>query len=294
MFVTNENAPENDNYDLHPMLNEFVSALWLKNPSLSFEKYGKKNLGISDKESIIRCRVILGYEKLGFVAIKSIYTNQGYQMVWEVQSPNVIKSRGDSNTTRSKVLKNITQSALKVFVPTDINALAHKIIDICSEQIFEMLSNARRPYHELIDSCQTIAYDYALDVFTNKETATFPDKLRTTFESAKFKELSNNHRIVNSIYNSFKNHKSGVVIRIEEDETLNVADLQTHAMMLSVKSTYDLPKNYQEKFAILKIMDRSQPIEGVGVKVVGRSHNRVAGDPHEYYYLVGGDTPIIE
>ena len=52
-------------------------------------------------------------------------------------------------------------------------------------------------------------------------------------------------------------------------------------VLMETTNTYDLLPNYQEKFAILKIMEYKQPIEHVGVKF---------NDLPDLYFLVGGET----
>jgi hypothetical protein len=73
----------------------------------------------------------------------------------------------------------------------------------------------------------------------------------------------------------------GICIRIEKDGTLTVVDMNDMNVRMETTSTYDLPANYQEKFAILKIMDYKQPIEHVGVKFE---------ESPDLYFLVGGET----
>jgi hypothetical protein len=95
------------------------------------------------------------------------------------------------------------------------------------------------------------------------------------------------YRIANSLLDKFTKHKDGVAIRIEIDGTINVVDIATTSMLYEVKSTYDLPDNYQEKITIAKILEHRQPVEHIGVRFEDSSRD----NPDKvYFYLVGGDT----
>jgi hypothetical protein len=89
-----------------------------------------------------------------------------------------------------------------------------------------------------------------------------------------------NLRIAKAVQHSFASNY-GVCIRTEKDGTITVVDMNDMNVRMETTSTYDLPTNYQEKFAILKIMDYKQPIEHVGVKFE---------ESPDLYFLVGGET----
>jgi hypothetical protein len=89
-----------------------------------------------------------------------------------------------------------------------------------------------------------------------------------------------NLRIAKAVQHSFASNY-GVCIRTEKDGTITVVDMNDMNVRMETTSTYDLPTNYQEKFAILKIMEYKQPIEHVGVKFE---------ESPDLYFLIGGET----
>jgi hypothetical protein len=73
---------------------------------------------------------------------------------------------------------------------------------------------------------------------------------------------------------------NGIVIKLVHDGVMVVVDLTDKTTVKQLTSTYDLPSEYQEKLAILKIMENNQPIAGVGVKV--------EYDSAPYFFLPAG------
>lgn len=274
-------------FELHPQLKELLDALWLKNPAFVFEE--EKNHRMDNK--IHKCNVLLGYEKLGYVKVDNVYTRNGYVMMWHIGSPHIRKSRGDANVSKSKNLRAALQIALKNFTATDKNLQAVYILKAAYNGINMVTQNAVRPFHRHTEQYGRTAFKFCLNYFTGNEK-TLPKQLTDVFESESFKDIIDNQRIAKSVWDEFSKAKSGVVIKVERDDTINVADVSSETMMLSVKSTYDLPKNYQEKFAILKVMEHDQPVMGIGIKVQSETRGPIS-ETITYYYLVGGDTPII-
>jgi hypothetical protein len=80
----------------------------------------------------------------------------------------------------------------------------------------------------------------------------------------------------------------GAVVRLEYDGSLSFLELsRTKTQVKNLASTYDLPVNYQEKLAILKIMETRSTYtkhRGVGLKC---SYENIKTS---VFFLVGGDT----
>lgn len=286
-------ASKHGNYEkleLHPQLEELLKAMWLKCPAFIFEKAGCDGL-----EKVTKCYVIFGYEKLGCVEVANTYTRNGYVMMWRIYSSRIRNSRGDRHVKKSKNLKSALNVALDVFQPTDKKELALKILKVASAHVNSVMNNACRPFERLMESHSFISFNYCLDYWTNNkdERPSLPKALTDLFESKAFKDMADNRRIATSVFNEMSKFKTGVVIRVERDDTINVVDVESQTL-LSLKSTYDLPKNYQEKFTILKVMEHNQPIVGIGIKVSDDLElNNPLREFFTYYYLVGGETPVV-
>ena len=81
--------------------------------------------------------------------------------------------------------------------------------------------------------------------------------------------------------NESNKRMEGVAIKLMPDNTFIAVDIQTREIITTSQNPYDLPEQYQTKFAVLKMMEKDQPIANVGVKA---EHDGVM-----YFYLTGGD-----
>jgi hypothetical protein len=151
--------------------------------------------------------------------------------------------------------------------------IAAKIVTEIGGDIQNMVNNAGsqasvfvRGHHETILSYLTGA---------SPMSAELTEAMKTDGQ-AKY----DNYRIAKAVQHSFTSNY-GVCIRTEKDGTITVVDMNDLNVRMETTSTYDLPANYQEKFAILKIMEYKQPIEHVGVKFE---------ESPDLYFLVGGET----
>jgi hypothetical protein len=153
------------------------------------------------------------------------------------------------------------------------SVIAAKIVTEIGGDIQNMVNNAGsqasvfvRGHHETILSYLTGA---------SPMSAELTEAMKTDGQ-AKY----DNYRIAKAVQHSFTSNY-GVCIRTEKDGTITVVDMNDLNVRMETTSTYDLPANYQEKFAILKIMEYKQPIEHVGVKFE---------ESPDLYFLVGGET----
>jgi hypothetical protein len=75
----------------------------------------------------------------------------------------------------------------------------------------------------------------------------------------------------------------GMVLKASYGDAYLAVDLKSPDVVFVVKSSYELPTNYQEKLAILKLMERDTAINNVGIKYEGGEHGYC-------FFLTGGDT----
>lgn len=75
----------------------------------------------------------------------------------------------------------------------------------------------------------------------------------------------------------------GMALKPTYGDAYLAVDLKSPDVVSVVKSSYELPANYQEKLAILKIMERDTAIRNVGIKYEGSEHGYC-------FFLTGGDT----
>jgi hypothetical protein len=140
-------------------------------------------------------------------------------------------------------------------------------------------------YHDASKHLHHVAFTYALSV-ADGEPVPLDPKFLQEVQSDKFKTSRDNYRITKSVQDALEKF-TGSIVYVDRKNRLTLVDLETKTLS-KVESTYDLPKNYQEKYAMLKIMELDQPIEGVGIKI----KTNVDDMTYEFYYLKAGDTVV--
>lgn len=272
-----------------PALDELVQALFLKMPELTFEADKTRLTGLSMDEVISGVSIYVGNQKVGRVSAEKKYVHsQGISIeTYAITSPKIHKSRGSNRSTRyAKDVKSIINIAKVVLVPDSKDVIAENMIYAFKNQFSSIIYTGSRDYRGYAERLGGEAFTYVLELLAGR-TPPIPQKIVSEVQSEKFKVAHDTCRIIQSLNDAW-NTNSGVIVRVERDGTISVADVLSNSMTMEVKSTYDLPKNYQEKFTILKIMDKNTPIEHVGIKV----ETEVQNQPCTLYYLVGGETVV--
>ena len=218
------------------------------------------------------------YERVGTITIEHHHVEgvkfDSYTIKSDrIQTKRKAKGSSSKNIKQTKHFKNAVKIAMDVFKRTEPSAIAAKIVTEIGGDIQNMVNNAGsqasvfvRGHHETILSYLTGA---------SPMSAELTEAMKTDGQ-AKY----DNYRIAKAVQHSFTSNY-GVCIRTEKDGTITVVDMNDMNVRMETTSTYDLPTNYQEKFAILKIMEYKQPIEHVGVKFE---------ESPDLYFLIGGET----
>lgn len=278
------------NYPVVKELDEAVNAIFLKMPELTFEASKTRPYGPDQTDHVYLVKVYAGNQRLGTLAWDRKYVpSQGsYISTYAIKSPRIHKSRGTDRTTKyTKELKSVINIAKQAFVPDSKNSMARYMIDALSSQFRSVMYVGSRDYRNYAERHGREAFNYLVDLIQGV-SPTMPPAIMAEVRSEKFKIAHDNCRIIESLEHQLHTVRSGVVIKIERDDTISVANVHSGEMEMEVKSTYDLPKSYQEKFTMLKIMDKSTPIEHVGIKV----ESEINSEPCLLYYLVGGETVV--
>ena len=190
-----------------------------------------------------------------------------------IQAKRRAKGSPSKNIKQTKHFKNAIKICMDSFKRTEPNVIASKIVEDLRGLINSMVNNSASQSRGFLNTHHADVLAYM--------TGASPMSVALT-EAMKIDGQSkyDNYRIAKAVQHSFGSNY-GVCIRTEKDGTITVVDMNDMNVRMETTSTYDLPANYQEKFAILKIMEYNQPIEHVGVKF--------ENDP-DLYFLVGGET----
>lgn len=190
-----------------------------------------------------------------------------------IQTKRKAKGSASKNIKQTKHFKSAVKIAMDVFKRTEPNVIAAKIVTEIGGDIQSMVNTAGSQARGFVGGHHEAILSYLTGATPISPELTEAIKVEG---QAKY----DNYRIAKAVQHSFTSNY-GVCIRTEKDGTITVVDMNDMNVRMETTSTYDLPANFQEKFAILKIMEYKQPIEHVGVKFE---------ESPDLYFLVGGET----
>lgn len=277
-----------ENMPLKAELAEFLTLLFAVSPSLEFVASGSRRIDHDQDgmvEGICGVEVFDGEQKLGSIGFVRQYTKNGYEDVYRIFSKKIIKSRGDRNTKKTKNLKSALKLAKEFFVKDNPNQLFDKIYINFKRGYSNLSHQTTDNYKHVCSSLYGKSFAYVLSVIDGEPQTIDPEILQVV-NSDNFKQQRDNYRIAHAVGKALESG-TGAIVYVDRESKLTLVDLDTK-VFTKIESTYDLPKNYQEKYAMLKIMELNQPIEGVGVKM------KVEIDEQklECYYLKSGETIV--
>jgi hypothetical protein len=256
-----------------PSLENLMRELHHRMPRIS---YVVQNISQSEIQGVA---VYHDYERVGMINIDHHAVENAKFDSYSIQSARIQTKRRASgsnskNIKQTKHFKNAVKIAMDVFKRTEPNVIAAKIISEIGGDIQSMVNNAGAQARGFVGN-------HHADVLAYMTGAT-PTMSPELTEAMKVDGQAryDNFRIAMAVQHSFVSNY-GVCIRTEKDGTITMVDMNDMNVRMETTSTYDLPTNFQEKFAILKIMDYKQPIEHVGVKFE---------ESPDLYFLVGGET----
>lgn len=272
--------------EVFPELDVLLDQMFAAMPNLEYVSCGSRPTGLDTKRKVCQVEVYDGEQKLGTVGYMRVYTSKGNVPMYEFYSRSRIqKSRGDKHKKRTKNLKAALTLAKQVFVKSSVQAFTTKIYEAIRSRYGSLIWQVENNYNSMCSSHSGLAFAYVVEMIDGSNAAMDPQLLQL-IQSDRFKEARNNYRIAKTVKQSLEKC-TGVIVYVDRKNKLTMADLEKVSLH-KIESTYDLPKNYQEKYTMLKIMEFNQPIEGVGVKL----SIEVEDQKYECYYLKPGDTII--
>jgi hypothetical protein len=271
-------------------LEDLISNYYVLHPQVKFvaDKDGWKY----ESDFIGTLSVYQDSQYLGRVRLKrEEYRGLGVMDVYHISSDNINKRRGNN---RSTITTKDAHKAIKVmeevFLVPVTGAFKSKMIAEAKSQIGNMVSNARYKVLREIDRNKTsteIAM-FLLDCYEGSQPK-IEGAVAGLFSTSEKVQNFYDLRIACSINNEVD--KGGAVVVNFSDGTMWYAQISADdPEIVKLNSTYDMPQNFQEKLALIKLCEPSQPVENVGVMFKAD----IERDPEAtLYYLVGGDTVTL-
>jgi predicted transcriptional regulator with HTH domain len=277
-----------ENMPVKAELAECLTLLFAVMPSLEFVASASRRID-HDQDGIVEgicgVEVFDGEQKLGSIGFVRQYTKNGYEDVYRIFSRKIVKSRGDRNIKNTKNLKSALKLAKEFFVKDSPNQLFDRIYGNFKRSYIDLSRQATDTYKNICGSMYVKSFEYVLSIIDGEPQTIHPDILQVV-NSDNFRQRRDNYRIAKSVGKALESC-TGAIVYVDRESKLTLIDLDTK-VFTKIESTYDLPKNYQEKYAMLKIMELNQPIEGVGVKM----KLEIDEQKMECYYLNSGETIV--
>lgn len=277
--------PEHANFPLHPPLEELLTKLYHKVPRLNFESVHSGYVKGSE-QSIYEVKVFNGNEVVGEIEVNyTTFRNQGKCDVYTISSPR-IKNR---ITPRHAKVTKLPAEALKTAVKTfsSVSTATEIVTGVKGKIATEVGSvhyNAVRQAERLGEDYLLPLMELAMMVNNGDKAVVINADIAEMLSKNNLEKAINNARIATAVSTDFKN-QSGIVIKEERDGSLLGVLLDTSlpdsSRVVTHRDTYGLPEIYQTKLAMLRILEKKQPVESIGIKFSIEDTN--------WYYLTGGE-----
>lgn len=261
---------------------QLIKAIFLKMPHLSFVASKRGGGEISEIKQVL---VYQGGKHLGYIGWVHRHTSSGGEYKYAIMSHNIRNERGDKHIKYTSKVDSAVRLAKQYFSARSDEETVKRAVGGFDNHFRQLTWPLDSRYQEFASKhgLTMLKYMYSL---SRGETPTIDASLLQELNSEAFKKLYEDRRITRRVHANF-DKRNGVLVRLLRDESLSVLDIASNKIT-EVKSTYDLPKNFQEKLAILKVMGKYTPIDNVGV-----SFEMVIDDgvtPELVYFLIHGET----
>lgn len=264
-------------YEIHPDLHIILCDLAIKLPKIAYESNGvtldRRRDGSTHNNRVVGEVIVYNNEeKIGKIAVVQDYIDSKYVNVYQLDSPRIQQQRGMRNRKKTKHYKIALKCALDAFKEYPPDEIAKTMMQDAGYRIMNLRQNASN----LVQSCVNVTsvaasvLQYLADVEENG-----PQEFPPIIMDTKWRDHLATYKIVDSVIKAWDS-KTGMLVKLLPSGVMTVVDLTIGEVVMVTSNTYDLPVEYQEKLAILKIMETNQAIEGMGVKV---EDNRI---PHIY------------
>ena len=266
-------------YHLMPMpeMHTLMCDLTKKIPSIRFVSTGRAYLhGNTYADEF---NVFTDTEKVGRLWQTGTYVDGAYVKQFGISSPRISQGRnGRYNNKKTRHYKIALREAVKAFMPPDIKDVMDKIISTTDDLVGRLMGRATSQLEWSLKQGQVQLAEYAANVQDNGPQP-LPDNInRLLHTDWRVKLLT--HRIANEVTTAMK-RMEGIALKLAPDNTFIAVDIKTKELVAMSQNPYDLPDEYQTKFAVLKMMDKDQFIATTGVKA--------EYDGAMYFYMTPGD-----
>lgn len=250
-------------YGIHPDLNLLLCDLHIKLPKIALKANGLSWNSENKLRLVNEVIVFNNEEKIGKITINSDTVDGKRISIYVLESPRIQQQRGSRNRKTTKHYKIALKVALDAFKEFPPDEVAKTMIQDAGYRMSALRQHANNSMASCVNSTVVAA---SLLSYIESVQVKGPQPLPPIMIDPKWREHLATYRIVDSVYQAW-DKKTGLLVKLQPSGVMTVVDLTIGEVVMVTSNTYDLPVEYQEKLAILKIMETNQAIESVGVKV---------------------------
>jgi hypothetical protein len=261
-----------------PVLHTFMCDLNSKVPNIRFVAAGRTyTLGdpVADEFDVFN-----GTEKVGKIWAHREFDRRSQEnvMIYNISSPRIQNARGNRNRKHSKHYGVILKAALDAFAEVPESIIAEQIIEKAGYRVKNLASSAIGHASYCVRGYELEVLEYFKSI-EDEGPSPIPQGLISKLSN--WRERYANARIAKSVTDGF-NADDGILVKFMSNEEMLMVDLTNKNEVKHLRSSYDLPVEYQDKITMLKLLDLNQPIESVGVKVENENVT--------YFYMPSGSV----
>lgn len=209
--------------------------------------------------------------------------NSTSETVYAVESPLIDKQRGRRNTKFCKSAPTAAKVVIDVFAKQPLRALGADLANQLERKTEYLKSNATMIFVDNIRKSSIIDMaTYFVESYLGNNPI-LPASISKNVNDDTLKKYDN-YKIASSVCKHMEN-KNAFGISYMKDGTLLVVDLANHETTSKVATTYEMPQFMQEKFTMLKLLDRNQFAQDIGVRIE-------TSDGEDAYLIVKGETVV--
>lgn len=210
---------------------------------------------------------------LGTISVRDGYRGKDQKSpkpIYQVSSLRIKGGRRGSDHVKSSIhYKTILKEAVEAVAPYADSELAQNLVTRARRRVNTIVNRAQSHADYARGDAGVMVLEY-LDSIEEHGPSPIPNELKDKLGKS-WREKVANVRITRSLWEHMSADDGAIIIFSKDNNEFSAVFLKNkdqdgNYSVQRLSSSYDLPPEYQDKFAILKMMEFDQPILGVGVK----------------------------
>ena len=275
--------PKNCN-KLHLRLEEVLKLVYAKRPLLEYNVYAVTGDVANEATAV---EVYQDGQRIGKLnaRCRRFSPSKGATEVWfSIESHTIKKQRGAENTKYCKDAKTAARIAIESFTKKSLADLGAKLANETVSNVTHIVERLHYDFSSAINYTSSEISTYFLDVIAGKNPP-IPQKIHDLIISRDLARIKDNRDIGENILRHMKS-ANGYAIRMMQDESLLFTRIGDPNTTSKHANTYELDQYTQEKYTMLKLLDKNQCAADIGVKF----ESVIDNESTMVYFIVAGET----